>query len=170
MRGLMKDAIDAVQNAWTRERPDVDNWPVGVIGRTQRLARLFEDELQSFFRHYGLDTGEVDVLLTLRRSGAPYGLTPTQLGKSLMITSGAVTKRINRLETRRFIQRIPDPLDGRIVQIRLTDHGFKTIDGLFGPHIANEARLLKGLNRDKLDQLAELLQSLLQDLGDIPRL
>src|SRR5689334_13969498 len=99
---VVSDAVDAARKAWSRERPDVDNWPVGVIGRTQRLARVLEDELQSFFRQYGLDTSEVDVLFTLRRSGAPYELMPTGLVKSLMVTSGAVTKRINRLEAKKL--------------------------------------------------------------------
>ncbi|RWL76793.1 MAG: MarR family transcriptional regulator [Mesorhizobium sp.] len=165
----MSDAVDTVRNAWSRERPDVDNWPVGVVGRTQRLARVLEDELQSFFRQFGLDTGEVDVLFTLRRSGAPYGLMPTQLVKTLMVTSGAVTKRINRLEARKFVERIPDTLDRRIVQVRLTKQGLAMVDRIFAPHIANEARLLEGLDRDKLDQLADLLRTLLQSLGDTPR-
>ncbi|MFS8047620.1 MarR family winged helix-turn-helix transcriptional regulator [Rhizobium sp. BR 314] len=166
----MSDAIDVAQRAWSRERPDVDNWPVGVIGRTQRLARVFEDELQTFFRQSGLDTGEVDMLFTLRRSGAPYGLTPTQLVKSLMITSGAVTKRINRLETKGLVQRIPAGFDRRIVQVQLTEHGLAMVDQLFAPHIENEVQLLKGLDRDKLDQLADLLRTLLQSLGDTQRL
>ncbi len=162
----MSDTIHAVQLAWSRERPDVDNWPVGVIGRVQRLSHLLEDELQSFFRQYNLDTSEVDVLFTLRRSGAPYGLTPTQLVKSLMVTSGAITKRINRLERRNLVERIPDALDRRIVQVRLTQQGLATVEALFAPHIANEVRLLQGLDRDKLDQLAGLLQALLQTFGE----
>lgn len=165
----MNDAVDNVRNAWSRERPDVDNWPVGVIGRTQRLARVLEDELQSFFREHGLDTSEVDVLFTLRRLGAPYKLTPTQLVKSLMVTSGAITKRINRLEAKKLVERIPDTLDRRIVQVRLTRHGLATADRIFAPHIANEVRLLEGIDRDKLDQLADLLRILLQALGDTPR-
>ncbi len=165
----MSDAVDAVRNAWSRERPDVDNWPVGVIGRAQRLARVFEDELQSFFHQYGLDTSEADVLFTLRRSGAPYALTPTQLVKSLAVTSGAITKRINRLEARAFVERIPDKLDRRIVQVHLTKHGLSTVDRVFAPHIENEARLLEGLDRAKLDQLADLLRTLLKTLGDTPR-
>ncbi|MBZ9851779.1 MarR family transcriptional regulator [Mesorhizobium sp. CA14] len=165
----MNDAVEDVRNAWSRERPDVDNWPVGVVGRTQRLARVLEDELQSFFRQYGLDTSEVDVLFTLRRSGAPYGLTPTQLVKALMVTSGAITKRINRLETRKLVERFPDTLDRRIVQVRLTKQGLATVELIFAPHIANEVRLLEGLDRDKLDQLADLLRTLLQSLGDTPR-
>ncbi|TIX87275.1 MarR family transcriptional regulator [Rhizobium sp. P44RR-XXIV] len=162
----MSDTIHAVQLAWSRERPDVDNWPVGVIGRVQRLSHLLEDELQSFFRQYNLDTSEVDVLFTLRRSGAPYGLTPTQLVKSLMVTSGAITKRINRLERRNLVERIPDALDRRIVQVRLTQQGLAMVDALFAPHIANEGRLLQGMDRDKLDQLAGLLQALLQTFGE----
>ncbi|MGV9534518.1 MarR family winged helix-turn-helix transcriptional regulator [Streptosporangium sandarakinum] len=162
----MGDAVDAVMDAWRRERPDVDIWPVGVVGRIQRLARLLEAEIQDFFRRYGLDNSEADVLTTLRRSGEPYELTPGQLVKASMVTSGAITKRIDRMVTKNLVERVPDAVDRRTVRIRLTAHGRQTIDDLFALHIANETRLLQALDRDQADGLADALRTLLQSLGD----
>ncbi|QKW36212.1 MarR family transcriptional regulator [Actinomadura sp. NAK00032] len=162
----MGDAVDAVMDAWRRERPDVDVWPVGVVGRIQRLARLLEAEIQDFFRRHGLDSSEADVLTTLRRSGEPCELTPGRLVKASMVTSGAVTKRIDRMVAKDLVERVPDPVDRRTVRIRLTPHGRQTIDGLFALHIANEARLLQALDRDQADGLADALRTLLQSLGD----
>ncbi|MET9068553.1 MarR family winged helix-turn-helix transcriptional regulator [Streptosporangium sandarakinum] len=162
----MGDAVDAVMDAWRRERPDVDIWPVGVVGRIQRLARLLETEIQDFFRRYGLDNSEADVLTTLRRSGEPYELTPGRLVKASMVTSGAITKRIDRMVAKNLVERVPDAVDRRTVRIRLTAHGRRTIDDLFALHIANEARLLQALGRDQADGLADALRTLLQSLGD----
>ncbi|MBT2212589.1 MarR family winged helix-turn-helix transcriptional regulator [Actinomadura sp. NEAU-AAG7] len=162
----MSDAVDAVMDAWRRERPDVDVWPVGVVGRVQRLARLLEAELQGFFRRYGLDISEADVLTTLRRSGEPYDLTPGQLVKASMVTSGAITKRIDRMVAKDLVERVPDAVDRRTVRIRLTPHGRQTIDDLFALHIANETRLLQALDRDQADGLADALRILLRSLGD----
>ncbi|MET9921208.1 MarR family transcriptional regulator [Streptomyces sp. NPDC006435] len=162
----MRDAVDAVMDAWRRERPDVDIWPVGVVGRIQRLARLLEAEVQDFFRRHGLDNSEADVLTTLRRSGEPYELTPGQLVKASMVTSGAITKRIDRMVAKDLVERVPDTADRRTVRIRLTAHGRRTIDDLFALHIANEARLLQALDRDRADELADSLRTLLQSLGD----
>ncbi|MFD8823522.1 MarR family winged helix-turn-helix transcriptional regulator [Streptomyces sp. NPDC059605] len=162
----MRDAVDAVMDAWRRERPDVDIWPVGVVGRIQRLARLLEAEVQGFFRRHGLDNSEADVLTTLRRSGEPYELTPGQLVKASMVTSGAITKRIDRMVAKDLVERVPDTADRRTVRIRLTAHGRRTIDDLFALHIANEARLLQALDRDRADELADSLRTLLQSLGD----
>ncbi|HYH31648.1 MAG TPA: MarR family transcriptional regulator [Pseudonocardia sp.] len=162
----MSDAVDAVMDAWRRERPDVDAWPVGVVGRIQRLSRLLDAEIQDFFRRYGLDSGEADVLTTLRRSGEPYELTPSRLVKAAMVTSGAITKRIDRMAAKNLVERIPDAVDRRAVRIRLTAHGRQVIDDLFVLHIANETRLLQALDRDQADQLADALRILLQSLGD----
>lgn len=162
----MDDAVDEVMAAWRRERPDVDTWPVGIVGRVQRLSRLLEAEIQSFFRRHGLDNSEADVLTTLRRSGAPYELTPGQLVKASMVTSGAITKRIDRMAAKGLVERVPDFADRRTVRVRLTDHGRRTIDDLFGLHVANETRLLQALDRERADELADALRILLRSLGD----
>jgi DNA-binding MarR family transcriptional regulator len=106
------------------------------------------------------------VLTTLRRSGEPYELTPGQLVTASMVTSGAITKRIDRMVAKDLVERIPDTTDRRIVRIRLTAHGRKVIDDLFAAHIANEVRLLQALDREQADQLADALRVLLVSFGD----
>jgi DNA-binding MarR family transcriptional regulator len=98
---------------WSRERPDLDVSAMGVIGRISRLSRHFERGLAEIFSSFGLGGGEFDVLATLRRAGEPYRLTPTELSKSLMVSSGSMTNRLDRLERAGFITRLPDPSDRR---------------------------------------------------------
>jgi len=160
------DAVDLVIESWERERPDLDFWPVGVVGRIQRLGRLFDREIQAFATRNGLDQSEVDVLMTLRRAGEPYELPAGALLKTSMVTSGAITGRIDRMAAKDLVRRVPDANDRRSVRVRLTDHGNQVVDRLIGEHVANEARLLSGLDRAVLDELANALRSLSESLGD----
>ncbi len=109
----MADAVDAVIDQWRRERPDVDTWPVGVLGRIVRLSRVLEREQKEFFAEHGLEPWEFDVLTTLRRSGKPYELTAGALLKAAMVTSGAITNRIDRMEVKGLVERVRDFGDRR---------------------------------------------------------
>ncbi|SDW79316.1 DNA-binding transcriptional regulator, MarR family [Amycolatopsis xylanica] len=160
------DAVDLVLEAWQRERPDLDFWPVGVVGRVQRLSRLLDQEIKTFAARHGLDQGEVDVLMTLRRAGEPFELSAGALLKTSMVTSGAITARIDRMEAKSLVERVRDGNDRRSVRVRLTEHGNEVVDTLVGEHLANEERLLRGLDRGELDQLARSLRTLLESLGD----
>ncbi|GAB2489421.1 MarR family winged helix-turn-helix transcriptional regulator [Streptosporangium sandarakinum] len=162
----MSDAVDAVTAQWNRERPDIDVWPMGIVGRLSRLSILFERELKEFFARHELERFEFDVLATLRRSGAPYELTAGALLKAAMVTSGAITNRIDRMEARGLVERVRDGGDRRSVRIRLTPRGLEIVDGLVGPHVDNEARLLAALGPAERDQLAGLLRVLLESMGD----
>nr|WP_091287950.1 MarR family transcriptional regulator [Amycolatopsis xylanica] len=162
----MMDAVDLVLEAWQRERPDLDFWPVGVVGRVQRLSRLLDQEIKTFAARHGLDQGEVDVLMTLRRAGEPFELSAGALLKTSMVTSGAITARIDRMEAKSLVERVRDGNDRRSVRVRLTEHGNEVVDTLVGEHLANEERLLRGLDRGELDQLARSLRTLLESLGD----
>ncbi|GGP10973.1 MarR family transcriptional regulator [Nonomuraea glycinis] len=162
----MSDAVDAVTAQWRQERPDVDVWPMEVVGRISRLSRLLERELRDLFAAHGLESFEFDVLATLRRSGAPYELTAGALLKAAMVTSGAITNRIDKLETKGLVQRVRDSGDRRTVRIRLTERGLELIDELLAVHVANEARLLSGLGPADRDHLIALLRGLLESLGD----
>ncbi|MFG1997853.1 MarR family winged helix-turn-helix transcriptional regulator [Spirillospora sp. NPDC048911] len=162
----MTDAVDEIRAQWGRERPDLDTWPMGIVGRISRLSRLLDRELKEFFAGHGLEFWEFDVLATLRRAGAAEGLTAGDLNKAAMVTSGAITNRIDRLAAKGLVERVPDPQDRRSVRVRLTDHGHATVDEIVGPHVENEARLLGGLDPDERSQLEGTLRKVLESLGD----
>ncbi|WP_433175043.1 MarR family winged helix-turn-helix transcriptional regulator [Actinoallomurus sp. CA-150999] len=162
----MSDAVDRILAQWRTERPDVDVWPMGVIGRITRLSRVLDRELKEFFAGHDLEHWEFDVLATLRRSGPPYELTAGALNRAAMVTSGAITNRIDRLSTRGLVERVPDEEDRRSVRVRLTDRGRALVDEVVGLHVANEVRLLGALAPDDRDRLAGLLRALLESLGD----
>ncbi|MFB4301044.1 MarR family winged helix-turn-helix transcriptional regulator [Actinomadura sp. NTSP31] len=163
----MSDAVDAIRDLWHAERPDLDTWPSGVVGRVQRLSRVMEHELRQFDTRHGLEAGEFDVLTTLRRSSPPYRMTAGAFLKASMITSGAVTRRIDRMESRGLVERVrPKGGDRRSVQIQLTEKGKKICDELFPQHLENEVRMLSALTRNECDELARLLRKLLESYGD----
>jgi DNA-binding MarR family transcriptional regulator len=152
------DHVDAILAQWARERPDLDASPIGLIGRLHRLADVLNVELRTVFAEEGLGEGDFDVLVTLRRHGAPYELTPSELGASTMVTSSAVTKRIDRLERGGLVTRTVSRADARSRRIRLTEAGLALVDRLMGRHVANERRLVSGLTRREQTQLAGLLR------------
>jgi DNA-binding MarR family transcriptional regulator len=156
----MRDAVDDILDQWAIERPDLDASPIGVIGRMSRLTRALEAQLEVVYREHGLEPGWHDILATLRRQGAPFKLRPTDLTAAVMITSGGITKRLDKLEAAGLITREPDPSDRRGTLIALTEEGLERIDAVTGPHLANEARLLAALSGQERDQLAALLRKL----------
>ncbi|MFG1790889.1 MarR family winged helix-turn-helix transcriptional regulator [Nocardia sp. NPDC049149] len=162
----MADAVDLFTQHWNRERPDVDVSPMAVIGRVQRLSRLFEQELKQFFSQFGMEFWEFDVLATLRRSGGDEGLTAGALIKVAMVTSGAITNRIDRLVAKNWVERLPCPEDRRVIRVRLTPEGRKTIDDILPKHMDNEQRILAVLDLPAREQLAGLLRTLAESLGD----
>lgn len=155
------DPVDAILAQWQRERPDLDVSPMGIIGRMGRLTKHLERSLQEIFSGFDLHAGEFDVLATLRRSGQPYQLSPTALFNTLMISSGTMTHRIDRLEQADLVQRIPDPSDRRGTLIQLTNKGFNLIEKALEAHVANMHRLLNGLEEAERKALAQLLRQLL---------
>ncbi|GAA1537418.1 MarR family transcriptional regulator [Actinomadura kijaniata] len=162
----MSDAVDQILAQWQKERPDIDVWPMGVVGRITRLSRLLDRELKDFFAGYGLERWEFDVLATLRRAGPPYALTAGALNRAAMVTSGAITNRIDRLAARGLVERVPDEEDRRSVRVRLTDEGRALVDEILEPHVANETRLLATLAPPERDLLTGLLRGLLESLDD----
>ena len=136
-----------------------------VFGRISRLSRQVEDELARVFKGRGLDRGEFDTLATLRRAGDPYALSPTELMEAMMITSGAATKRITRLERSGLVVRHRDTADGRGRRVSLTDDGRALIDQAIAEHLDTEARLLNGLSATEARQLASLLRKLGNNLA-----
>ncbi|CAM5391948.1 MarR family transcriptional regulator [Mycolicibacterium aubagnense] len=150
---------------WQKERPDLDVRPMAVFGRLSYAALVVaRDKLNPLFAQFGLQNGEFDVLATLRRSGTPFALTPTALYEATMVTSGAMTNRLDRLEKAGLIARAPHPQDRRGVIVQLTEKGRALIDEAVTAHVANEHQVLSALTRDEQDQLAALLEKLIRGL------
>lgn len=153
----MTDRVARIQEEWARERPDVDVAPQRVIGRLHRLAGYLTEELLVVYRKHGLGEGDFDVMATLRRAGAPYERTPGELAEHTMVTTGAMTKRIDRLERAGLVTRRASERDGRGRVIALTEAGVRLIDAAFTEHMANERRLLDELSPSEAAQLERLL-------------
>lgn len=158
---MTQDGVDRILAQWACERPDLDASPMGVIGRISRLSRIFEQEIQQVFARFGLHRGEFDVLATLRRSGEPYRLNPSDLSLALMVSSGGMTNRLDRLERASLVERRPDPGDRRGTQVGLTEEGRRVVDAMVAEHIANEHRLLSALSETEREELTTLLRKLL---------
>jgi DNA-binding MarR family transcriptional regulator len=158
---MESDPVDKILTQWRQERPDLDVSPMGIIGRVTRLAKHLEQAIQETFSEFGLTIGEFDVLATLRRSGRPYQLSPTELFNTLMVSSGTMTHRIDRLEQADLVQRIPDLSDRRGTQIKLTDKGFDVIEKAVEAHVVNEHLILSGLDISEREVLTQLLRKLL---------
>ena len=157
----MDRAAKAVEQ-WKRERPDLDVSPMLVLGRLNEAASLVaRDRLAPLFARFGLQAGEFDVLATLRRSGQPYALTPTALYEATMVTSGAMTNRLDRLEKAGLILRGPHPNDRRGIVVQLTEKGLALIDEALTAHVANEHEILAGLTQTERETLAQLLGKLI---------
>ena len=151
------DRVARAHRQWLAERPDVDTTPMLVIARLHRLAGHLTDELLAVYHQFGLGEGEFDVLATLRRSGPPYELAPGELARHTMVTTGAITKRIDRLEAAGLVSRRPSTDDGRSRVVGLTRAGRELIDEAFAAHMRNEARLLRALDPDQRTALETLL-------------
>ncbi|MBZ9851256.1 MarR family transcriptional regulator [Mesorhizobium sp. CA14] len=160
------DRAGKAMEQWRRERPDLDVSPMGVIGRLNEASALIaRDRLAPLFARFGLQPGEFDVLATLRRSGAPYALTPTELYEATMVTSGAMTARLDRLEKAGLIRRAPHPSDRRGVVVELTAKGRELTDEALAAHVANEHQILSGLTSEDREMLANLLEKLIVSLS-----
>lgn len=162
----MRDSVQGVLDQWGRERPDIDTWPIGIVGRIMRLSRLIDRELKEFLAGHGLEPGEFDVLSTLRRVGEPYELTSGAFLRTSLVTSGAITNRIDRMAAKGLVERIRGADDRRAVHIRLTEHGIAVIESVLPLHVENEARLLGGERTERLDRLTETLEEILLLHGD----
>jgi DNA-binding MarR family transcriptional regulator len=139
---------------------------MAIIGRLKRLSLLVDGELRRTFATHDLDRSSFDVLATLRRSPEPHSLTPAELMESAMVTSGAITQRLDRLEKRGLVVRRPSELDGRSVRVTLTETGLQLVDQTLPDHLATEQRLLAALSPAERTALADTLRKVLESLGD----
>jgi DNA-binding MarR family transcriptional regulator len=162
------DHIDAIVAQWRRERPDLDVRPLGVLGRLFQVAQLADAELAKGLSDYELQPGWFDLLAALRRAGRPYELNPTELMRTTMLSSGGMTKRLDRMAEAGLVERRPDPKDRRGTLVGLTAKGRSVVDDAIATHLANEARLLRALSPTDRRTLDRLLKALLADLDQEP--
>lgn len=159
------DRADIAVTQWSQERPDLPALPMEVFGRlADAAARVTRDHMDPLFAQSGLQRGEFDVLATLRRSGTPYTLSPTRLYETLMISSGGMTNRLDRLERAGLIERRPDPNDRRGKLIALTDAGRRIVDDTIARTVATEECLLSILTPGEQHTLNALLRKLIAGL------
>ncbi|WP_367323032.1 MarR family winged helix-turn-helix transcriptional regulator [Streptomyces sp. HUAS ZL42] len=156
------DPVDAIIEQWALVRPDLDTRAMEIFGRVYRLARAMGDRMEKAYARFGISRGEFDVLATLRRAGEPYTLSPRQLSATLMLTTGGMTGRLDKLERAGLLRRSPDPHDRRALQVTLTDKGLELIDEAVGAGLAVQTEALTAaLDEEQAGRLADLLRELL---------
>lgn len=139
---MNQDRIDKILKQWQQESPQLDVSSLSVVGRVLRIARLLEKHRETVLTEFGLNVWSFDVLATLRRQGSPYQLKPTDLYSLLMLSSGAMTNRIDRLEQEGIVVRLRDPGDRRSVIVQLTQKGIQLADTVMPILLESEQQLL----------------------------
>lgn len=162
------DHVDYLRGQWARELPDLDTEPMAILGRAFRLGNLVRPDIEATFAGFGLDRGEFDVLATLRRSGPPFRLTPTEIYTTLMLSSGGLTHRLDRLEKAGLVRREKSPRDGRSMLVTLTEAGIARCEAAFRTDMARESALLQALDADERASLAALLRKLILGIETDP--
>lgn len=155
------DQVDRVLAQWRQERPDLEVAPMGMIGRIKRLNLYFVRSMEKTWAAHGLNAASFDLLATLRRSGAPYSLSPGDLMAWTMVTSGTMTHRIDQMEKAGLVERTRNPEDGRSFLISLTEEGYKVIDAAVTAHVSTQAKLIAVLSDEQRGHLDDLLRQLL---------
>jgi DNA-binding MarR family transcriptional regulator len=157
----VKDEVDRIVEQWHRVRPDLDVSPTHTLQRITRANLLQTQSFSEVFARYGISWGEYLVLAALRRAGPPYRMNPTTLFNAVILSSGAMTNRLDGLEEMGLIRRLPDPNDRRGRLVELTPKGRELVDKAVVEHLSNEEDLLSGLSAAERDKLADLLRKLL---------
>ncbi len=160
------DAIDELLQAWTTARPDLDSGVLGLVGRVIVLAEHLERSVESALAPHGLALGQFDILATLRRQGPRGALAPSQLLRSVMLSSGGMTNRLDKLEAAGWIVRRQDPKDRRGVVVALTAKGCKLIDAATATRFAEAEASQPKMSAKEKDVLADLLRRWLNEIAD----
>jgi DNA-binding MarR family transcriptional regulator len=155
------DHVDGILAQWRRERSDLDVTPMATTGRINKLSRHFVDEMSRTWDRFGLHHASFDVLATLRRSGPPYALSPSELIASTMVTSGTMTNRIDQLEAAGLVARVQSEHDKRRFRVGLTAKGRALIDKAAGEHVKTLHRLTKMLSKEEAKTLNSILRKML---------
>jgi DNA-binding MarR family transcriptional regulator len=160
------DSIDTFLRQWRTERPDLDPWPFGILGRTQRIAAKLQTRALTWLEPLGLTWESFSLLAALRRSGPPYELRPTEIYKESLLSSGAITNRIDKVEKEGWVKRYDSPGDRRGVIVRLTPSGKAIADKAIEVHFKQLGAQLSGISKKDRQQVLELLKKVLLILED----
>ncbi|KJY33737.1 MULTISPECIES: MarR family winged helix-turn-helix transcriptional regulator [Streptomyces] len=160
-KDIAKDAVDAITDQWYAVRPDLDTTPMAVFGRIYRISKAMGDAVERAYNRHGVSRGEFDVIATLRRSGTPYTLSPRELSATLMLTTGGMTGRLDKLEKAGLLTRSPDPHDRRGLQVTLTDRGLALVDEAVTAGIEVNRAGLADFSPEEVEELGGLLRKLL---------
>ncbi|MFF2192262.1 MarR family winged helix-turn-helix transcriptional regulator [Streptomyces sp. NPDC058157] len=163
-KDIAKDAVDAITDQWYAVRPDLDTTPMAVFGRIYRISKAMGDAVERAYNRHGVSRGEFDVIATLRRSGTPYTLSPRQLSATLMLTTGGMTGRLDKLEKAGLLTRSPDPHDRRGLQVTLTERGLALVDEAVSAGIEVNRAGLADFSPEEVEVLGGLLRKLLADM------
>lgn len=161
-----RDTVDRIVSEWATVRPDIDCSPLQIIGRVSRLSRLIDKRLTENFAEHGIEAWMYDVMATLRRIGHPHQTSAGDLVAQTMVTTGAITNRIDRLTKLGYVQRVPDANDRRKVIVRLTDDGLALVDEIVEGHLDVEREILGSLSERQQREFAQFLRLTLLDFGD----
>jgi len=161
-----KDDVDEIVQAWRQARPDLDVGPLEVLSRVTRIAKHVDLFRAEAFKSSGLASWEFDVLAALRRAGKPFRLSPKALLKETLVSSGAMTHRLTRLEGRGLVTRTSDPDDGRGVVVHLTKAGLRAVDTAFSVLVGKEHALLHAISDQERHDVAATLRRLNRNLTD----
>ncbi|MFJ3923990.1 MarR family winged helix-turn-helix transcriptional regulator [Streptomyces sp. NPDC090022] len=156
-----RDAVDAITDQWFAVRPELETGPMAVFGRIYRIARTVGDEMERAYGRHGVSRGEFDVIGTLRRSGEPYTLSPRQLSATLMLTTGGMTGRLDKLEKAGLLYRQPDPHDRRGLQVVLTERGLEVADAAVEAGLEVQRAALADWSPEEVELLGGLLRRLM---------
>jgi len=162
------DQVGRIIEAWQRERPDVDVSSIGIITPLWRLGAIAAENRTRVLGVHGLDQSHLDVLATLRRSGAPYRLTAGELSRRCRVTAGATTQRVQAMESLGLVERVREEPDRRTVHVQLTPEGLARLDEIFAVVMAGDDRLLAGLTPAQRTSLEGLLRDWLVGLEQHP--
>jgi len=149
--------METVLQQWSRERPDLDLSAMAVIGDILQNAELLRRAVQDLWAEAGMDFPALDVILTLRRHGKDQAISPSTLAHAMMLSTSAMTNRIDRLEKRGLVRRLSNPKDRRSIQVQLTDDGFQLAENMMVPHVQLQHNMLRGLSEKERQQLRSLL-------------
>jgi DNA-binding MarR family transcriptional regulator len=161
---MTDDYTDRLLTKWASARPDIGVDLLQVTARLARIGPLLARRQEAVFDRFGLSRGEVGMLSALRISGPPHRLSPTRLGQGLMLSSAGVTSRLDRLERRGFVVRLPDPDDRRGVIVELTDAGLEIVDAAVAANSISDRQLMERLDPKEIETLEGLLRKVLAGL------